>query len=928
MAADLDVAVDASRAALEAAPARHPDRAGMASNLGSALAIRFGRTGVLADLDAAVDAIRAAVNATTTDHHGRAAMLSNLGSALRIRFERTGVPVDLDAAVEVARAAVEATPDDHPGRAGYLSNLGSALAIRFGRTGVPADLDAAVDASRAAVAATRTSHPDRARYLSNLGNALQARFERSGMLADLDAAVEVGREAVAATPTGHPDRARYLSNLGAALRIRFERAGALADLDAAVEVGGAAVDATPTGHPDRVRRLANLGTALQTRFERTGMLADLDAAVEVDREAVAATPTGHPDRAAMMSNLGTALRNRFEWTGVRADIDAAVDASQEAVEATPAGHPGRARYLSNLGNTMTTRFQRTGAPADLDAAVDAGREAFGVGLASVRVRATAARVWGRAAAVGGRWGQAVAGYAASAGLLGELAPRELARPDQEGLLADVGGLGADAAACAVRAGDPGRAVELFEQGRGVLLGQALDTRGDLSRLERDHPELHGRFVALAAELDQPHTADVLTAPDMPTGGGPDDRELLVQRRRKLRAEFDGLIVQVRRHGGFGGFLRPVPLVELTPAAADGPVVIVAVSWFGSYALVLTPDGVADPVELDALTPLAAAEEVRAFAAALGRLSSPETAPDAHKAARDRLSATLVWLWDQLAGPILDHLDTLGLLATQDGDRPPRVWWCLSGPLAFLPVHAAGHHDTRSARHPQTVIDRVVSSYTPTVRALAHARSHAGDTASPAGADGWTVAVAMPHTPGQLDLPGAHREVDQLERRFPGRVRVLTGRQATRDGVLAALPGARRAHFACHGSANLADPSASRLLLHDHQTKPLTVIDVARLRLDDAELAFLSACETARPGTRLTDEVIHLTSAFQLAGYRHVVGTLWPIGDEDAVDFADRVYTEVAATGDVARGVHAATRQLRSRRPDDPSVWASHVHVGA
>src|SRR5262249_46306364 len=148
---------------------------------------------------------------------------------------------------------------------------------------------------------------------------------------------------------------------------------------------------------------------------------------------------------------------------------------------------------------------------------------------------------------------------------------------------------------------------------------------------------------------------------------------------------------------------------------------------------------------------------------------------------------------------------------------------------------------------------------------AHVRRPADDAGGSAGTDDRMVAVAMPHTPGQPDLPGAHLEVAQLARRFPGRVRVLTGPDATRDTVLAALRGAGQAHFACHGSAEMANPSASRLLLADHLTRPLTVLDVARLRLDDAELAFLSACETARPGTRLTDEAIHLTSAFQLAG---------------------------------------------------------------
>ncbi|WP_216651350.1 CHAT domain-containing protein [Actinomadura litoris] len=36
---------------------------------------------------------------------------------------------------------------------------------------------------------------------------------------------------------------------------------------------------------------------------------------------------------------------------------------------------------------------------------------------------------------------------------------------------------------------------------------------------------------------------------------------------------------------------------------------------------------------------------------------------------------------------------------------------------------------------------------------------------------------------------------------------------------------------------------------------------------------------------LADEAIHLAAAFQLAGYRGVIGTLWPVADRPAVRFA-------------------------------------------
>jgi hypothetical protein len=691
------------------------------------------------------------------------------------------------------------------------------------------------------------------------------------------------------------------------------------------------VDATPAGSPHRAGRLSNLATALHLRFIVAGRQADLDAMVDARRAAVEATPADHPDHAKWLNNFSLALQARFERAGRRADLDAAVDAGRAAVEATPADHPDRAAWLYNLGTALQTRFERAGRQADLDAAVDAGRAAVGVGVASPWMRARAAGRWGHAAAAGGRWAQAVEGFTAAAELLGQVAPRSLARTDQEHLLADLGsGLGADAAACCVHAGRAGRAVELFEQSRGVLLGQALDTRTDLTALGEQHPQLADRFAALRDELDRAddHAGSVGATPagfeaeDRAERAGRDDE------RRDAAGAFDRLLGEIRQLPGFRGFLRPPPVADLQAATAGGPVAVVAVSAFGSHALILTSGGVLEPVPLPVLTPEAVHERVVAFLAALGGVSSQTAGTGGRAAAEQQLADTLGWLWEAVAGPVLDRLGIDG--PPPEGQPWPRLWWCASGLLSFLPVHAAGRHDTRHDAAPATVIDRVASSYTPTVRALAHARRSRpgadGDATDLGG--GRAVAVAMPHTPGASDLPGVQAEATVLRRRLGNRVTVLTGPQATHEGVLAALPGARWAHFACHGAAEPANPSASRLLLADHEERPLTVVDVARLRLDDAELAFLSACSTAQPGARLADEAIHLASGFQLAGYRHVVGTLWPIGDQHAVNIADDVYAILADTGDVAGAVHGATRRLRDRWADRPSVWASHIHAGA
>jgi hypothetical protein len=484
-------------------------------------------------------------------------------------------------------------------------------------------------------------------------------------------------------------------------------------------------------------------------------------------------------------------------------------------------------------------------------------------------------------------------------------PRHLTRRDKEFMLDGTGGIGSDAAACCVQAGSLAQAVELFEQGRGLLLSQALDSRTDLTALAERHPALADRFAMLRGHLDLPSPSD-------------DDNTMAA--RRATAEAFDQLIADIRARPGFDRFLRPPAVSDLAPN--EGHAVIVSVSPFGSYALILSSDGKVTATPLPMLTPGTVLAEVQKFLQAVEETTADSARTRA--AAQNQMTRTLGWLWDAIAGPVLDRLDIIG--PPRDGQRWPRLWWCPSDLLSFLPLHAAGHHGTASDAVPHTVLDRVVCSTTPTLRALAHSRRGLDPTRPRADR---AVVVAMPKTPGiDADLPGADAEAALVRRNFPGKVDVLSGTAATHDTVLAALDRARWAHFACHGHSDLADPSNSRMILADHHNRPLTVADLTRLRMDDAELAFLSACSTARPGGRLADEVIHLASAFQLAGYRHVIGTLWPISDRYAVDVTDMIYSAIADGVDVAAAVHGATLRMRNRCPRDPSVWASHLHVGA
>jgi hypothetical protein len=492
------------------------------------------------------------------------------------------------------------------------------------------------------------------------------------------------------------------------------------------------------------------------------------------------------------------------------------------------------------------------------------------------------------------------------------------------------------------------ALQLLEAGRAVLLGQALETRSDLTDLTQQHPDLAARFIRLRDLLDQPSTTFTRDVSPEP--------ERAVRNRRRLAAQWAALLAEIRALPGFGSFALPPSADELLAQATQGPVVVFNVSRYRSDALLLTASGITC-LPLPGLPIATVIDQVTTLHQALDTADNGRTAQD-RQAAQRQLSQVLRWLWDNAAGPVLDALGYNA--APTPGQASPRVWWAPGGLLGLLPIHAAGYHSEPPDPAARAVMDRVVPSYTPTVGALQHARRHPPVT-DPAAA-GRALVVAMPTTPGVRGrLHYVLDEARKLAAHLPN-LAVLTepdpiptgladnltqspsGAAAgstlpTKDNVLGLLSTCSIAHFACHGVSDPTDPSHSRLLLHDHDTAPLTVAALAPVRLDHAQLAYLSACETAVTShTQLLDEAIHLASAFQLAGYPHVIGTLWAINDYRAVQIADAFYAALTAgrgngrpalnSSQAADALHRAVRTVRQTLPTTPSIWAAHLHAGA
>ncbi|MGW5497565.1 CHAT domain-containing protein [Streptomyces olivaceoviridis] len=913
-ATDLDEAAEAARRGIYLSVEDSDAIALLRSTLSEILRCRFEDRGDASDLEAAAAAVLRAERDTPAGAAHRPLILHAVAGVLRVRAQHTGNRADFTAAVDFARESVAGACPGLLDKALALNGLGNALQARYENGGALDDLHGAIDAKRAATEAPGLSVAQRALCLSGLGYSLLTRFRHTGDVADLTAAIDVCTEAVRTVQADHPHQDRYLANLSLALADSYHRHERRHDLDRAVMTARLAVEATPRGSHRRPMNLNNLAIVTLDRFSESNDLDDLEAAITAMREAIDAASDDHPDQVKFRSNLSNMLYRRYRLLGQERDLGEALRAGRLAVEQCPADHESRGGCLLFLGEALDDAGLVT-------EAVDAFREAAQLPTGRLIVRLQAAREWGAVAADDGRWREAQRGYEYAIELLPQAAWHGLERADREHFLSMANGLASDAAAVAIERGDLTRAVELLEQGRGVLLAQAFDARTDLDELRALDGDLARAMDGVRRRLDG-------------VGAAGADREardvsarqaaLESQRRREAAAEWDRLLDRARAL--VPDFLRPRPFDRLREAARNGPVAIVNVARYRCDALLVTVDAPESPllVRLERISRPVVNARAREL---ITTIRDPDATTPQER--NNTLRSILAWLWNDIADPVLTKL---AWPAKPAEGQEPRLWWCPTGALTLLPLHAAGIYPAPDDRRPcedaptptssNNLLDRAVCSYAPTLRALLDAISR------PTSKSTTLLGIAVPNAPGMSELRHAEAEIGSLREEFPTMTAIL-GPQANRDTILELLQSHSWLHFAGHGSQYSLAGGAL------HCTDAMIILrDLTALRLTAAELAFLSACETASGVARLADEFAHLAGGLHIAGFRHVIATQWSISDLRAPQVARDFYRALQGapqTADeilqAAFALHRAVRRLRSARPDAPVLWASYLHTG-
>ena len=167
------------------------------------------------------------------------------------------------------------------------------------------------------------------------------------------------------------------------------------------------------------------------------------------------------------------------------------------------------------------------------------------------------------------------------------------------------------------------------------------------------------------------------------------------------------------------------------------------------------------------------------------------------------------------------------------------------------------------------------------------------------------------------LPQSRREIEEIAVLFPpGRRQTYLDREASEERAKAVGRDARIVHFATHAFVDDRSPFDSGLVLsipeelaEGRDNGLLQVWEIFESVRLDADLVVLSACETGIGEIRGGEGIIGLTRAFQYAGARSVLASLWQVEDEATAELMQRFY-----------------RHLRSGKAKDEALRAAQLEL--
>ncbi|SCO90086.1 uncharacterized protein FRV6_14214 [Fusarium oxysporum] len=897
-----------------------------------------------------------------------ACWLANLASSLSLRFDNGRDVLDLDNAVRNLEQALEITEKGDPSLSSHLSSIVAVLQKRYDRTGNENDLNRAISYGDKAVESTDYSQPSTASsWLRQMARILMTRYQRTKSLEDLNLALYKAQEALSVKLQSPEDVQDCRRVLGWICSQRFSRTHDPKDMDEALVHMASAISAL-SDSPDKQRialdTIQDDAHILSTIYNSTGNIKDLELPIKMMRSVLDGREnerwsTAWGNASLELSEL---LLARYQREGNKEDIDEAIQHCHNALHTTEDDLPQRSNQLYHAAKTLGVRYEKHRNRQDMERSLEFLQQALTLNskpLDRIRIGRKAIPLL---ACLMGDLERADEVAEVTLSLLPVVCRRTLSRRDQQFVMEQCEGLVSFACALSLDKGDVTKALQRVEFGRGLILGHMIDKRNSVHQLSISRTKLAEEY----ADLQERLFANVEKLP--PALRGPTSLD-----RQAAADELAELENRIRQIPGFEDFNKQVTVDQYREYARDGYVVIINIVNIRADAIIVSRSGIEHvPLKLNMFMSNEAPQKIRmamnyggseskglvasyrqdkaadsAIGEGQGQGQDPsipfygEQRQSVHgetefrnvSLERPDSSEDMEWLWLSCVKPVLDRLPPSGDLH--------RVWWIGCGYADSLPFHAAGQYLHGKF---EGCIDKTVSSYTTTIKALQYTRDISTRIRNSQEGKPTLLLVTMPNTPGQQSLPGVEKEGEAVRDSMKEDATIVSLESPSAKEVLDALGDCGIAHFACHGLSESTDPSESHILLQRKEQSGKFINAVEKLEASalwdvvgqgKAMIAYLSACSTAESKAKmLGEEGIHLSSAFQIAGFPHVVGSLWPVRDEVCILLARLFYQNLVRNDnfmlgnvDVAQALRNAMIELRDESRFGIRDWTAFVHFG-
>jgi tetratricopeptide (TPR) repeat protein len=440
----------------------------------------------------------------------------------------------------------------------------------------------------------------------------------------------------------------------------------------------------------------------------------------------------------------------------------------------------------------------------------------------------------------------------------------------------------------------------------------------------DDPELIEQEQALLAEIRGLEA--VLSGQQGLTTRGSEPPDLSAEQRNEVQArldeayrDYEHLLAQIKLSNPEYADLRTVDASTLITVQQTLPANTTLVEYYvvsntQTLAFVVTPD------EFHTVPLSVSVESLNQKINWFREFTSEEEA-----------RATAQALYDWLFAPVREHIETQAVLIAPHQQ------------LHYLPFDAL--HDGE-----HYLVEEYTIGYIPSASVLRYvdAGEQGSKGAGEQRSEGAEEALVLgnPSNPEVTSLSGAEAEAQAVADLFGTSAHL--GEAATESRLWEQAADADYVHLAAHGEFKETAPQFSRVYLAPSEAEDDTVTgtlssqtdggpsthtdglletrEVWNLRLENADLVTLSACQTQLGDLSAGDELVGLSRAFIYAGTPTLVASLWSVEDRSTAYLMERFYGYIQDGVGKAEALRQAKLDTMEEYPS-PYHWAAFTLIG-